>query len=77
MDFDLEIDDQIMREIGTITNRRAIKESVNKFLKLTKETRVVQKIYYSREMIEKQQDKDAKKEDLKSNDIGSFLAHSR
>jgi hypothetical protein len=44
MDFDLEIDEHIMREIGTITNRRAIKESVNKFLKLTKETRVVQKI---------------------------------
>jgi len=32
---DLEIDDQVMAEIGTITNRRMIKDSVDSFIKLS------------------------------------------
>jgi hypothetical protein len=51
-DYELEIDEHIMAEIGTIAKRRLIKESVDHFIKYSKKTKVIQKINDQRSKVQ-------------------------
>jgi Protein of unknown function (DUF2838) len=50
-DFDLDMDDYLA-EIGTITNRKHIKEQVQKLIKKSQDTRVVMKLKHERDKVQ-------------------------
>ena len=51
-DYELEIDEHTIAEIGTIAKRQLIKESVDNFIKFSKKTKVIQKINGQRDKVQ-------------------------